>query len=349
MTGGQFAQTAPGQMPLGERVSRTMLAIGLLPILLVLIVAIVSLVEPRFTGLFNILNILRQTSFLAIVACGQMLVLIVGGFDLSVGALVALTSTVMAKSMQLLSAALPEEVWLVILLGVLAGLACGLVIGLINGLCVAFLRISPFMVTLGTLWIATGVGLLLTNGIPVYGMPDAFVKDFGRALWFPGLFSERGLPATFYVAVAIVALVWVVQRKTLLGRYIYAIGGNQQAAMVSGVSTGFVIVLTYVLCSLLASTSGILATARLGSGQATMGGDLLMLQSIAAAVIGGVSLRGGVGRVEMVALSALFLSILTNAMNLLKIDSKMQVVVLGVVLVAAVALDELGKRRQQRD
>ncbi len=338
-----------GSLSTSERLSRVLMAVGLLPLLLVLIVVVVSLVEPRFTGLFNILNILRSTSFLAIVACGQMLVLITGGFDLSVGALVALTSTVMAKAMALLMVVMPEDVGLVIFLGVMAGLGCGLFIGLINGLCVAFLKISPFMVTLGTLWIATGIGLLLTNGIPVYGMPDEFVKGFGRALWFPGLFSERGLPATFYVAILIVALVFVVQRRTLLGRYIYAIGGNQQAAMVSGVSTSFYLVLTYVLCSLLASTSGILATARLGSGQATMGGDLLMLQSIAAAVIGGVSLRGGIGRAEMVALSALFLSILTNAMNLVKIDSKMQVVVLGVVLISAVALDEFGKRRQQRD
>ncbi len=340
---------AAGHLSTSEKLSRGLLAIGLLPILLVLIVVVVSLVEPRFTGLFNILNILRTTSFLAIVACGQMLVLITGGFDLSVGALVALTSTVMAKVMALMMAVMPEDVGLVIFIGVMAGLGCGLAIGLINGLCVAFLKISPFMVTLGTMWIATGVGLLLTNGIPVYGMPDEFVKQFGRALWFPGFLSDRGLPATFYVAIAIVALVWLVQRRTLLGRYIYAIGGNQQAAMVSGVATSFYLVLTYVLCSLLASTSGILATARLGSGQATMGGDLLMLQSIAAAVIGGVSLRGGIGRAEMVALSALFLSILTNAMNLIKIDSKMQVVVLGIVLVAAVALDELGKRRQQRD
>ncbi len=340
-------QTTPGGLSTSERISRMLVAIGLLPILLILIVVVVSLVEPRFTGLFNVFNILRQTSFLAIVACGQMLVLIIGGFDLSVGAVVALTSSVMAKTMAALSVAMPGEVGMVIFLGVLAGLGCGLGIGLINGACVAFLRISPFMVTLGTLWIASGIGLLLTNGIPVYGMPDEFVKQFGRALWFPGLFSERGLPATFYVAILIVALVWIVQRKTLLGRYIYAIGGNQQAAMVSGVSTTACIIATYVLCSVLASASGVLATARLGSGQATMGGDLLMLQSIAAAVIGGVSLRGGIGRAEMVALSALFLSVLTNSMNLLKIDSKMQLVVLGVVLVAAVALDELGKRRQQ--
>lgn len=321
------------------RGSQLFAAIGLLPILLLLSLVFMAVFEPKFFGLNNIFNVLRTASFLAIIAAGQMLVLIVGGFDLSVGAVVALTSVVMAKVMGALSVLWPDSTGWVICFGVLAALGCGLAVGLVNGLCVAFLRISAFMVTLGTLSITMGVALILTNGIPVYGMPDAFVKDFGRALWF-------GLPTTVYVALAIVFAVWVVQRKTLLGRYIYAIGGNSQAALVSGVSTVGYLIVTYVLCSLLASTSGILQTARLGSGQATLGGDILMLQSIAAAVIGGVSLRGGIGRVELVALSALFLSILTNAMNLMQINSKTQLIVLGVVVVLAVALDELGKRRQ---
>jgi ribose transport system permease protein len=325
-----------------ERLSRLVGAIGLLPILLILSVLVMSLIEPKFLGVNNVFNVLRSTSFLMIVAAGQMLVLIVGGFDLSVGAVVALTSTVMATVMARLSATMPGEEGLVILLGVLAGLGCGLAVGLVNGLCVALLRISPFMVTLGTLSIANGCALLLTNGIPVYGMPPAFVKEFGQALWL-------GLPTTLYLAVAIALLVWAMQRKTVLGRYIYAIGGNLQAAMVSGVATTRYLVLTYTLCSLLAATTGILLTARLGSGQATMGGNLLMLQSITAAVIGGVSLRGGVGRMEMVALSALFLSIVTNAMNLLRISSKMQLVVLGFVVVIAVALDELSRRRRARE
>lgn len=324
-----------------DRASRLVLGVGLLPILLVAMIAFMAVVEQKFFGLNNIFNVLRSTSFLAIVAAGQMLVLIVGGFDLSVGAVIALTSTVMAKVMAVLAASMPDQTGLAITVGILAGLGCGVFIGLINGLCVAFLRISPFMVTLGTLSIASGIGLLLTNGIPVYGMPDAFVKDFGRALWL-------GLPTTVYIALAIIAAVWFIQQHTRLGRYIYAIGGNLQAAIVSGVPATGYLVLTYVMCSVLASVAGILMTARLGSGQATMGGNLMMLQSIAAAVIAGVSLRGGIGRVEMVALGALFLSILTNAMNLLRVDSKMQVVVLGIILVAAVALDEWGKRRQVR-
>jgi ribose transport system permease protein len=325
-----------------ERLSRLLGVIGLLPILLILSIVAMSLIEPKFLGVNNIFNVLRSTSFLMIVAAGQMLVLIVGGFDLSVGAVVALTSTVMATVMARLSAAMPGQDALIILIGVLAGLGCGLAVGLVNGLCVALLRISPFMVTLGTLSIANGCALLLTNGIPVYGMPTGFVKEFGQALWF-------GLPTTLYLAVAIALLVWAMQRKTVLGRYIYAIGGNLQAAMVSGVATTRYLIFTYTLCSLLAAVTGILLTARLGSGQATMGGNLLMLQSITAAVIGGVSLRGGVGRMEMVALSALFLSIVTNAMNLLRISSKMQLVVLGFIVVIAVALDELSRRRQARE
>jgi ribose transport system permease protein len=319
-----------------------MTAIGLLPILLILLIAALAIFEPRFLGVFNVFNVLRSTSFLAILAAGQMLVLIVGGFDLSVGAVIALASTVTAKVMAALMMTMPDQVWLVILLGVAAGIACGAGIGLVNGLCVAFLRISPFMVTLGTLSIASGIALLLTNGIPVYGMPDEFVKGFGRALWL-------GLPTTVYVALALIVLVWIIQNHTVLGRYIYAIGGNLQAAMVSGVPTKTYLVLTYSLCGTLAAITGVLLTARLGSGQATLGGNIMMLQSIAAAVIAGVSLRGGIGRVEMVALGALFLSIVTNAMNLVRIDSKIQTIVLGVIVILAVALDEFGRRRRLRD
>ncbi len=337
MTDGGFgSQAAMGQ----QELTRQLLRVGLLPILLTLSIAFMAVFEQKFFGLNNIFNVLRSTSFLAIIAAGQMLVLIVAGFDLSVGAVIALTSTVMAKSMAALGMMFPEQNLIIIPLGILCGLGCGLFIGLINGLCVALLKVSPFMVTLGTLSIATGLALLLTQGIPVYGMPNGFVKDFGRALWF-------GLPTTVYVAAAIIAAVWFMQTRTQFGRYLYAVGGNLQASIVSGVPARRNVVLAYVLCSMLAATAGILMTARLGSGQASMGGNSMMLQSIAAAVIAGVSLRGGVGRVELVALGALFLSILTNAMNLLRVDSKMQVVVLGFILVIAAALEEYARRRRR--
>lgn len=134
---------------------------------------------------------------------------------------------------------------------------------------------------------------------------------------------------------------------TKLGRYIYAIGGNMDAARASGISTIVYIVATYTICSFLAAITGVLLTARVGSGEATLG-TTLMLQSIAAAVIGGVSLRGGVGRIELVALGALFLSLLTNGMNLMRVDSKIQTIVVGAVLIVAVGIDRLNLAGQQR-
>ena len=315
--------------------------IGFLPALLVALVAGMSAIDAQFYGIINILNILRNASFLAIVACGQSLVIIAGGFDLSVGAVVALASVVTAKTMAAVAAILPGNNAVIIASGVAAGLGCGIAAGLVNGFCVAKLKVSGFVVTLGTMSATAGVGLMITSGIPVYGMPDVFVKGFGRAQVF-------GLPTAVYVAVAVVLVMMFAQQRTLFGRYVYAIGGNVDAAVVSGVLIQRHIVGTYVVSSVLAALTGILLTAQVGSGQASFGGDRMMLQSIAAAVIGGVSLRGGVGRVEIVTISALFLTILGNALNLLHIDSRLQPVFLGVIMVAAVALDELSQRRKSR-
>jgi ribose transport system permease protein len=311
--------------------------VGFLPTMLVAFIILLAIFVPHFLALQNVFNVLRSSSYLVILAAGQMLVLIVGGFDLSVGAVVALTSVASAMVMAGLGPALPHEPGIVIALGVAAGIGCGLAVGLVNGLCVAFLRISPFMVTLGTMSIATGVALLLTNGIPVYGMPKAYVDDFGRGLWLE-------LPTAVYLAIIVVALVWVMQNFTRMGRYIYAIGGNLQAAIVSGVRAKTYMILAYALSAMLASVSGLALTAQIGSGQAVINAQLT-LESIAAAVIAGVSLKGGVGKVELVALAAVFLLILTDAMDLLRIDPLIQTIFLGVIVVLAVAVDELIKRK----
>jgi ribose transport system permease protein len=322
---------------ISRRLYRAYEAIGFLPIMLVILVGVLALFVPHFLAVQNIFNVLRSSSYLVIISAGQMLVLIVGGFDLSVGAVVALTSVTSAMAMASLKTTLPGHPGLIILIGVLAGLASGLGVGLVNGACVAFLQISPFMVTLGTLSIATGFALLLTNGIPVYGMPKVYVDGFGRGLWL-------NLPTAVYLAAAIVALVWVMQHFTRMGRYLFAIGGNLQAAVVSGVRTKTYLILAYVICSLLASVSGLALTAQIGSGQAVINAQLT-LESIAAAVIAGVSLKGGVGRVELVTLGAFFLLILTDAMDLLKIDPRVQTIFLGVIVVLAVATDEMARRR----
>lgn len=334
--------TGDDAVPLGTavigRIVRSYNAAGFLPIFLTVLVVVLATFLPHFLAVQNLLNVLRSSSYLVIIAVGQMLVLIVGGFDLSQGAVVALTSVSTALVMAGLKGTLDPS--LVILIGVLVGLGCGAIVGLVNGLCVAFLRISPFMVTLGTLSIATGVALLLTSGIPIYGMPTQFVEGFGRGLWF-------SLPSAFYLAAGIVAVIWVVQNHMPMGRYILAIGGNLQAALVSGVPVKTYLILSYVLCSVFASVSGLALTAQLGSGQAVINAALT-LESIAAGVIAGVSIKGGVGRVEMVALGAILLLTLTDALDLLKIDPRIQAIFIGFIVVLAVALDELSQRRAAR-
>ena len=321
-----------------EHLTTRLGVVGLIPLLLALVVIGMITVEPRFYGLPNLFNILRNTSFLAVMACGQMLVMIGGGMDLSVGATAALASVIAAKVMATATETMGLNPGFAMALGIVAGLCSGAAVGLFNGLCSTLLRVPSLIVTLGTLSIVSGITLMMTSGISVYGIPQDFIAGFGRAFWW-------GLPAPAYVAAALVALIWIIQRKTVLGTYIYAIGGNSLAAAVSGIPTNVYQVLTFVICALLASVTGLLITAQMGSGQTNLGGDRLMLLSIAAAVIGGTSLRGGIGRAEMVGLSTLFLSTLTNALNLLRINSKKELVVLGLVLVAAVAIDSLGQRQ----
>ncbi len=328
----------PLESPLWRRVVQRSLSFGVLPILLLALFLFFGLYEPKFWRAANLINVLRNSSYLMIISSGQMLVLIIGGFDLSVGAVVALTSVAAALTMASLYVSMPESAYLVIVIGVVVALVVGSLVGVVNGLTVAILKVNPFMVTLGTMSIAFGIALYTTTGVPVYGMPDEFTREFGRLRWF-------NLPVSIYLTAGILLVLWWVMNWTKLGRYIYAIGGNIHAARVSGIPTLVYIVATYTMCSFLAAVTGVLLTARVGSGEATLG-PTLMLESIAAAVIGGVSLRGGVGRIELVALGALFLALVTNGMNLIRVDSKIQTIVVGAVLILAVGLDRLKLARR---
>jgi ribose transport system permease protein len=326
-------------LPLPLRVRNALLygEAGVLPGLFLLLILLLALTQPRFLAATNIVNVLRSASFLVIAASGQTLVLIVGGFDLSIGAAIALTSVVSASVMAGLPGLGVHDAFAISVLGVLAGLGCGLAVGLANAVSVAVLRVPPFMATLGTMSVANGIGLLLTNGIPVYGMPDRYVALAGRAIVF-------GLPIALYAAAVVVAALWCVLNLARVGRHIYATGGNLHAAVVSGINTRLILFTAYLLSSLLGSLTGLLLTAEIGSGQATTG-ESLMLESLAAAVLGGVGLRGGVGRVELVALGAIFLLTLTNAMDLMHVDTRLQLIVLGCVLAVAVSMEVLGRRR----
>jgi len=270
------------------------------------------------------------------VALGQMLALLTGGFDLSVGTIVAITSVVGAMAMAAVASAMPDSVWLAIAIGCLAGVAAGTAVGVINGIGVAAFGVSPFIMTLGISSVGFGTALYITGGVPVYGMPVEFgdIFGFGTAL---------GIPVPIYFAAGLAVLVYLIVNRTRLGRYFYAVGGNIKAAQLSGINTKLTLFVTYVLCAFLAAVSGMLLTARLDTGEANVGASL-PLESIAACVIAGVSLRGGVGRAENVVLGALFIVLAQNGMNLARIGSYVQMAVLGGLLILAVVADQIRLR-----
>jgi ribose transport system permease protein len=307
--------------------------LGVLPFLLVIALVIFTLMSDNFLTGRNLMNVARQSTYLAMVAMGQMLALLTGGFDLSVGTILAVTSVVGALAMSTLSAAYPDMVWLAIAGGMLAGLLAGLSIGVVNGLGVAVFSVSPFMMTLGLASIGFGIALYLTGGVPVYGMPEAYGSIFG----FGGFF---GIPTPIYVTAILIVAMYVLLNWTRFGRYLYAVGGNLKASRLSGIHTRRILLLAYVLCGALATVSGLMLTARLETGEANIGASM-PLESIAACVIGGVSLRGGVGRLSGVVLGAIFIGLVQNGMNLARIDSYLQTVVIGVLLILAVVADQL--------
>ncbi|MEE9587408.1 MAG: ABC transporter permease [Hyphomicrobiaceae bacterium] len=310
--------------------------LGVLPFLLVLSLIVFTIISDNFLTGRNLLNVLRQSVYLTIVSLGQMLALLTGGFDLSVGTILALTSVVGALAMASAYAAMPELTWLAILLGCVAGILAGTAIGAVNGLGVALFNVSPFMMTLGMASIGFGIALYLTGGVPVYGMPQVFGDTFGFGAFL-------GIPTPVYVAALIAGALYVFVNWTPGGRHLYAVGGNIKAAKLSGINTQFTLFWTYTLCGLLTAIAGMLLTARLDTGEANIGASM-PLQSIAACVIAGVSLRGGVGRLENVILGALFIGLVQNGMNLARIESYLQTVVLGVLLILAVIADQFRLR-----
>lgn len=309
--------------------------IGVLPFLLVVAIAVFSLLSNEFLTASNLTNLLRQSVFLILVSMGQMLALATGGFDLSVGTVMALTSVVAASVMSSLDPGKGSAAW-AILLGFGAGIGAGCAVGVVNGLGIALGRVSPFIMTLGVQSIGFGIALALTGGVPVSGVPSAFGNVFG----FGSIF---GMPVSAVVTAVMVVAMYVLMTRTATGMRVLAVGGNAKAAALSGISTWRILLFAYVLCSLLAAVSGFLLTARVGSGDANLGATIA-LESIAACVIAGVSLRGGVARVESVVLGAIFIRLMENGMDLINIGSYMQMIALGVLLIFAVMANNLRHR-----
>ena len=226
----------------------------------------------------------------------------------------------------------------VLLAGLGAGFGLGIACGLFNGVVIAILGVSPFVATLGSYNIAIGVATTLSAGRPVQGVPKLFSQIF-----YGG--SVFGVPAAIAITVAVGIVLQLMLSRTVFGRSLYIIGTNPRAAAVAGLPVKRILVATYVLCSALAALGAIMMTARTGSGEPNLGGSL-SLQAIAGAVVGGTSLAGGRGGVGTAVLGALFVTILSNGMNLTRIDGYVQMVVLGAIIIIGVLLDRLRLERR---
>lgn len=307
-----------------------------LPVMVVIALIIFSFGSDRFLTTDNLMNVARQSVFLLIIAVGQMVVMVSGGMDLSVGANVSLTSVVSSIVMAAVFVAAPEQPWLALWAGLAAGMAVGLSVGLVNGLGVTVLKINPFMMTLGLSSIVAGISLYVSGGRPIYGIPPLHGDIFG----FGRLFRTEtfnGIPIPSLVAILLVVLAWFTMEWTRFGRHLYAAGGNARAAALSGVRTGNVRVMAYMISGLMASLSGLLLTARLGTGENTVGASY-PLESIAACVISGVALTGGRGRTLAVVVGTLLIILVQNGLNLMQVGAYGQAIAIGGILVFAMAL-----------
>lgn len=291
-------------------------------------------VGNKFLTVSNITNVVRQFSFNALIAFGMLLVIITGGIDLSVGSVFAFSGIMACMS-------IAQWGWPV-LLGVLLGLLSGAVFGYLNGCLITILKLPPFIATLGTMSIARGLSYGITGGYPIGSLPESF-KFIGL-----GMVPSAGpiqIPTPIILMVAFALFFSFLLKRTICGRRIYAIGGNEEATRISGVRVDRVKRLVYTLCGLMAGVSGIATAARLGVGQSTAGQGYEM-DAIAAVIIGGASVSGGSGTVLGVIIGAAIMGVLNNGLVLLNVSAYWQQAVLGVVIVAAVSFDRLQSERK---
>jgi ribose transport system permease protein len=311
---------------------------AVLPIALVALLLGFAAVDRSVLSPANLLNIAQQTSYLALFAMAQTVVILTRGFDLALGPAVSMVSVGTALAMAGATAAGHDQTT-VLLAGLGAGFGLGIACGLFNGMVIALLGVNPFVATLGSYNIAIGVATTLSAGRPVQGVPKLFSQ-----LFYGG--SIFGFPATISITLAIGIVLHLTLGRTVFGRSLYIIGTNPRAAAVAGLPVKRILIATYVLCSTLAALGAIMMTARTGSGEPNLGGSL-SLQAIAGAVVGGTSLAGGRGGVGTAVLGALFITILSNGMNLTRIDGYIQMVVLGAIVIIGVLLDRLRQERRQ--
>ena len=317
---------------------------GALAALAVVVVLVNVFSHGSFLTPGNLTNVLRQITYNAILAIGQTFVIITAGIDLSVGSLIELTGVVMAS----FANASHLDGPVLVIATLLVGLAVGCAAGFVNAVPVVKLNLPPFITTLAMMLMARGLAFKLAHGRPVAVTSNAF-DGIGTGFLFEGLLRPIGLPgipiAVIWMAVLVVVFA-VVLTRTKFGRYVFAIGGNEEAARLAGIDVGRVKTLVYVISGGCAAVAGLLLMSRFQSGSPNTGIGS-ELQSIAAVVVGGTSLAGGRGSVVATFFGALLIGVLNNVMNLLGIESYTQDIVLGAVILIAVIVDELRKRYLQ--
>ena len=302
---------------------------GQIPLLaLVVLCLVASALSDRFFSPININNVLMQGAVMTVITIGMTYVIVCGGFDLSVGSVVALSGCIAAMAM--LEAG--------IVAGVAAGVAVGALVGLVNGLVVTRLDVNPFIATLGTMVLFRGVTFLITGGRPIVGeegLPELFL-DFAIERLF-------GIPYLVWLPVALFGVFHWLLHRTAYGIRVFATGGNTEAAFLAGVAVGRVRASAYVWCGALAGLAGVMLASRLQSGQPTAGA-FYELTAIAAVVLGGASLFGGEGKLYKSIIGVFIMVVLANALNLANVHSYWQQVAIGLVIVAAAAADRLRRR-----
>jgi len=298
-------------------------------IALVLLVTALAILSPYFLTWANLINVLRQASIQFIMSAGLTIVILTAGIDLSIGAVLGLAACVSAS---LISGGF-------VALGILSALLAGLACGLVNGMLVTMARIPPFIATYGMLWIAFGLGYIFMKGEGIYGLPEGFRFIGAGFLW--------GIPFPVIVAAILLVTLHLLLHKTVLGRAIYAIGGNPDAARLSGMPVNRRLIAVYAMSGLLSGFGALVVIARVNAADSGLGEELL-LPAIAAVCLGGTSLFGGVGGIMGTAVGSIILALIVNGMNLLGVQTFWQNAVMGTIILISVFADQLGGRRLTR-
>ncbi|WP_426452575.1 ABC transporter permease [Paenibacillus sp. S-38] len=296
--------------------------LGMLIVLVVMSI-ILSFVAPNFSEVSNIINVLKQVSIIAILAAGMTIVILTGGIDLSVGSTVALSGVI---SVMLSTHGVNP------LVAMLAGVAVGYLAGAINGYFTAKTKLPSFIVTLGSFTYLRGIAYVISGGFPIV-LSSGFFKFFGSG-------TILAIPTPIYIMLIVYIVMFIILKYTMFGRHVFAIGGNEEAARLTGIKVENTLIKVYAISGLLSGLAGVVLAGRLFSGQPTAGIGY-ELDAIAAVVLGGTSLTGGVGRVQSTIIGVLIMGVIGNGLTLLDVSYYWQLVVKGAVIVAAVLLDRL--------